>query len=90
MQEKATRQVDQSIGTNTHPRDRLRKAKCGILMLHTRNSSDPEFLFPVASLCQRGREAGTGKGFAQNSSVRTSGTVSSDRSTILPVSNNKN
>lgn len=35
MQEKATRQVDQFIGTNSHPRDQVRKAKCGILMLHT-------------------------------------------------------
>lgn len=58
------------------------------------NAAHLEFFKPWipiswTSLCQRGGEAGTGKGFAQNSSVGTSWTTSSDRSTILPVSNNK-
>lgn len=41
---------------NSHPRGQLRRVKCGILVLHTWNSANPEFLFPVASQLQRGRE----------------------------------
>lgn len=73
MQKGAMSQADSSTGTkasqgqvihvplNSYPRGQRRRKKCRILVLHTWNSANPEFLFPVAGSFQGGRVVGTGK-----------------------------